>query len=260
MIFALLFISFLASVVGAVCGIGGGVIVKPVLDACGLFSISTVNFLSGCMVLSMSGYSVIRNLVSGNNEIDLDRGTFLGLGAAIGGIAGKYLFVFIKGLFRHSDTVGAVQAVALFFITAGTLVYTVKKEQIRTHEVENRLVCAVVGLVLGIMSSFLGIGGGPINLVVLFHFFSMPTKIAAQNSLYIILLSQLSSLLVTLGTNSVPPFSWLVLSGMVSLGILGGIAGRRINQKIQPDVVHCLFMGLLLVIMVICMYNFFRFV
>ncbi|MEI3183290.1 MAG: sulfite exporter TauE/SafE family protein [Lachnospiraceae bacterium] len=39
------------------------------------------------------------------------------------------------------------------------------------------------------MSSFLGIGGGPINLVVLLYFFSMDTKAAAQNSLYIILFS-----------------------------------------------------------------------
>ena len=32
-----------------------------------------------------------------------------------------------------------------------------------------------IGLLLGIMSSFLGIGGGPINLAVLFFFFGMET-------------------------------------------------------------------------------------
>ena len=57
------------------------------------------------------------------------------------------------------------------------------------------------------MSSFLGIGGGPINLVVLFYFFSMETKTAAQNSLYIILFSQITSLLTTLITHSVPEFT-----------------------------------------------------
>ena len=46
-----------------------------------------------------------------------------------------------------------------------------------------------MSITLGILSSFLGIGGGPINLVVLFFFFSMDTKTAAQNSLYTILFS-----------------------------------------------------------------------
>lgn len=41
-----LVVSFLASVIGAICGIGGGVIIKPVLDLCGLASVSTISFLS----------------------------------------------------------------------------------------------------------------------------------------------------------------------------------------------------------------------
>ena len=61
-------------------------------------------------------------------------------------------------------------------------------------QVKNSLVCVAVGLTLGIMSSFLGIGGGPINLVVLYFFFSMETKVAAQNSLYIILIFQITGI------------------------------------------------------------------
>lgn len=34
-----LIVNFLASVVGAICGIGGGVIIKPVLDLFGLASV-----------------------------------------------------------------------------------------------------------------------------------------------------------------------------------------------------------------------------
>ncbi len=37
-------ISFFASVVGAICGIGGSVIIKPVLDPCMLTSVSTISF------------------------------------------------------------------------------------------------------------------------------------------------------------------------------------------------------------------------
>ena len=92
-------------------------------------------------------------------------------------------------------------------LTLGTLVYTLYKGRIRTKRLQSVSVCLVIGLALGILSSFLGIGGGPFNLVILFYFFSMDTKTAAQNSLYIILFSQVTSLVTTLLTRSVPPFS-----------------------------------------------------
>ena len=34
-------VSFFASIAGAICGIGGGVIIKPVLDMLGLASVAT---------------------------------------------------------------------------------------------------------------------------------------------------------------------------------------------------------------------------
>lgn len=89
------------------------------------------------------------------------------------------------------------------------MLYTINKRRIRTHKIFKVWVCVAIGLVLGIMSSFLGIGGGPINLVVFYFFFSMDTKTAAQNSLYVILISQITSLGATLITGSVPAFGWL---------------------------------------------------
>ena len=55
-----LLIAFGASVVGAICGIGGGVIIKPLLDAFGIAGVAEISFLSGCTVLSMSCYSVVK--------------------------------------------------------------------------------------------------------------------------------------------------------------------------------------------------------
>lgn len=112
---------------------------------------------------------------------------------------------------------------------------------------------------LGMLSSFLGIGGGPINLVVLFYFFSMPTKVAAQNSLYVILLSQISSLIFSFATASIPEVSPVPLVCMMLAGVAGGILGRRLNRKMESSLVGRLFLVLMVVIMLICLYNFFRF-
>ena len=88
-----------------------------------------------------------------------------------------------------------MQALCLLIVTLGTLIYTICKAKIKTYQVDDAISCILIGIFLGIMSSFLGIGGGPINLVVLFFFFSMSTKIAAENSLYIIFFSQIASLM-----------------------------------------------------------------
>ena len=197
-------VSFLASIAGAICGIGGGVIIKPVLDLFGLASVSTISFLSGCTVLAMSCYSVGKNILAHENRVDFAIGTPLAIGAAIGGVVGKQMFSNIKAMFENGNTVGSVQAICLALITLGTFIYTLKKAKIKTLQITNKAVCVLVGLVLGIMSSFLGIGGGPINLVVLFYLFSMETKTAAQNSLYVILFSQITSLVTTFVTRSVP--------------------------------------------------------
>lgn len=96
--------------------------------------------------------------------------------------------------------------------------------------------CVAVGVLLGIISSFLGIGGGPINLVVLGYCFSMDSKTAAVISLYIILFSQLASLLAAL-ISGVPGFPPMALALMVAGGIGGGIAGRALNRKMDNQAV-----------------------
>lgn len=252
-------VSFLASVAGAICGIGGGVLIKPLLDTFGVLSVASISFLSGCTVLSMSCYSVLKARMSGSSLVDMKTGTPLAVGAALGGVAGKMMFQYLSGLVEDKNQVGAVQAGCLLFITLGTLIYTVKKDRIKTHHVTSVGVCIIIGLVLGVFSSFLGIGGGPINLVVLFYFFSMDTKTAAQNSLYIILFSQIASLINTLVTGSVPEFGIGILVIMVSCGIIGGAVGRIVNRRMDGRMVNRLFIGLMVVIMLVCVYNIVQF-
>ncbi len=248
-------VAFLASIVGAICGIGGGVLIKPVLDMLQMGAPATINFLSGCTVLSMSLYSVSKALRAGDSKVEGSTGTPLALGAAVGGVVGKEMFSAVKTFFDGSPMVGGVQAVALGIITLGTLLYTINKNGIQTRSTSNKLICLIIGLLLGIMSSFLGIGGGPINLVVLGYFFSMDTKTAAANSLYIILFSQTASLLATVLTGSVPDFRISALILMAAGGIGGGIVGRKLNRKMDNRAVDKLFSCLMILIIGICIYN-----
>ncbi len=252
-------IALLSSAVGAICGIGGGVVIKPVMDMFRIDSVAAISFLSGCTVLSMSCYTVGRAMLAGEGRVDVKTGTPLALGAALGGLAGKALFTAVKGLFQQSDMVGAVQSACLAVITLGTLAYTLCKARIHTHRLTAPAACCAVGLALGICSSFLGIGGGPINLVVLYYFFSMDTRTAAANSLYIILFSQLASLLATLIAGTIPDLQLMMLVWMIAGGIGGGIIGRACSRRMDDRAVEKLFMGLMGVIIAISLFNCFRF-
>lgn len=159
-----------ATTLGAISGIGGGVIIKPVMDAVSGLSVSTISFLSGCTVLAMSVVSVFRSW-SGDAKIDSRKGTLLAIGGAIGGVSGKWIFDIVKAGFGSDALVGMIQSSFMVILTLGVLLYVLNKEKIPSMKVDNALACMGIGLILGLMSAFLGIGGGPVNLAVLYFFF-----------------------------------------------------------------------------------------
>ncbi len=253
MIVLVFLICFAASTIGGICGIGGGVVIKPLLDAIGIMPVPTVSFLSGLTVLAMACINVYKNRKGG--ELDAKRSIPLGIGAAVGGVIGKQMFSSLKAAVNADRIVGAVQAIVLGIMVLGTLAYVLCKDRIRTRNVSGYIVPVLIGLFLGICSSFLGIGGGPMNLAVLYYFFSMTTKQAAVNSILIILLSQTASLIMTIATGTVPEFAWGNLIAMVGAGALGGFISARLHKKLSAELTDKLFVGLLIVIFFICVYN-----
>lgn len=186
-------------------------------------------------------------------KVEPRRGTLLAIGAAIGGVAGKELFELVRA--AGGMTVSVAQQVMMIALTLGVLAYTLNRPRITARNVTQPVVCVCIGLVLGLLSAFLGIGGGPINLAVLYYFFSMDTKTAALNSLYVILFSQSAGFISTVARGTIPEFEWPVLLVMVVGGILGGNLGRSISKKLSNSDVDQLFFWLLIVITAISCYN-----
>lgn len=196
--------------------------------------------------------SMIRSR-GGDVKVEPRRGTLLAIGAAIGGVAGKELFELVRA--AGGMTVSVAQQVMMIALTLGVLAYTLNRPRITARNVTQPVVCVCIGLVLGLLSAFLGIGGGPINLAVLYYFFSMDTKTAALSSLYVILFSQSASFISTVARGTIPEFEWPVLLVMVVGGILGGNLGRSISKKLSNSDVDQLFFWLLIVITAISCYN-----
>ncbi len=256
--FILFFISITASTIGAITGIGGGILVKPVVDSLGVLSISTISFLSGCMVLSMSISSLIRNRNS-NIKIDPKRIIFLAIGSAFGGVFGKFIFDYLINFYKNQQLVGVYQNIALLLLTIIVFLYTLNKYKIKTYNIKSPLVMLTCGLILGLISTFIGIGGGPINLLALSLLFSMDSKQGAMHSIFIIFCSQIANLILTFVTNKVPSFDLFHLIIMIIGGVIGSIIGGKILKKINIKGVDNVFMCLLCVISLICIVNIFKF-
>lgn len=247
-----------ASLIGALCGAGGGVIIKPLLDAVSDFSVSQVSFMSGMTVFAMSLFSVAAAGRSKEQMIDWKMSGFLGIGAAAGGICGKMLFEQIKQLYNEAY-VGICQSAVLACITLIPLFYMLFQSKIKTYKLQNPVFAIFVGLVLGILSSFLGIGGGPINLVVILFCFSMSNKQAVQNSLYVILISQALSFLTSVLTQSIPQVNPVLTACLIVAAIGGAYGGRLINRKIDNAKVRYLLIGMSAFISCLSLFNVYRY-
>ena len=252
-------ICLISTTLGAISGIGGGVIIKPVFDATVDLSVSQISFLSGCSVLAMSTVSLLSSRGT-EAKIDAKRTTPLAIGSAVGGVLGKLIFDVIKNSAANDGLIGSVQSVIMIILTFGVFLYVLNKKRISALNISSTSISLVIGLTLGILSSFLGIGGGPINLAVLYFFFSMNTKTAALNSLYMIFFAQTASLIFTLVTSSVPQTDLIALAIMILSGITGGYLGRKINKKMSGKAVDILFCCMLIIITCISVFNLIKYI
>ncbi len=252
----LVIVTFIATVLGAISGIGGGVIIKPVMDALCDYPVSTISFLSGNTVLAMTAVSILRSRKD-TIKIDSVVGLPLALGGALGGVVGKILFTIVKQNTQHDARIGMIQNIIMVILTATVFVYVLNKHKIKTLHMTSKMGSLTAGLALGIFSSFLGIGGGPINIMVLSYLFSMDSKHAAINSLYIIFFSQVANLFTYILQGAIPEFSAVLLIAMMASGIAGAMTGRSASARLDNLQIDKLFMLIMLVIVALSAYNVF---
>jgi uncharacterized membrane protein YfcA len=243
-----LLVCMFSSVIGAVSGIGGGIVIRPVLEIVLSYSAELVSFLSSCAVLSMAVVALSRR--RRHAVFDCRKGTMLAIGSACGGVVGKLIFAHFP-----SRMLGKLQTVLLMVIALGLLLHLGLKKYIRPQTLQNQTLCLPLGFILGLVSTFLGIGGGPLNLAVLNYFLNMNLKTASLYSLYIILFSQVAGFLLMFIMGTTPAFSWTVMACAVVGGIGGGLLGSWIGRWIQEKTLRYLYASVLIFVFIIAGVN-----
>ena len=247
-------IIFIACTIGAIVGIGGGVIIKPLLDFIGVHSVEVVGFISTCAVFAMSISSSVKHITA-KTKFDKKIVLLVSFGSIFGGIIGNEIFDLAFEKF-NTNIVKGVQAViiAAFIIF---VIFYVNSKNIKSFKIKNPVLIVLTGLMLGLMSAFLGIGGGPINTTFLVLLFSFTLKESAVYSVAIIFFSQLSQLVTIFINNQFEPYKEyfpIVLLGM-AVSVIGGIIGSRLNKKLSNKVITVIFSVVLSLVAVINVYN-----
>ncbi len=254
-IFILYFaIGLIASTLGAIAGLGGGVIIKPVLDLFGHYDLPTIGVLSAATVLSMATVSLIKMRKS-DVKVDKVSSSFIALGSILGGIIGKAIFNLIAISLNIPMITAIIQSSLLAILLSLIFIYFKKKHSLKSYLVKNKAIILAVGFTLGFLSAFLGIGGGPLNVAVLCLLFSMTAKNAGLNSIFIIFFSQLSALLLIAFTSGFGDYNLIMLTVMIPGGILGGLIGSMIVTKLSNVQVEKIFNIAILIIIFINLYN-----
>lgn len=252
-------VCFLASLLGPLCGIGGGVIIKPVVDSLGLFPVAVVSFLSSASVLAMALATCLQNTIAGSWHVDIRSLVPIAAGSAVGGVLGKMGFASLAESLPDPEIVGGVQAVVLVALGAIVLVYTLRKHDVVSLGVSSAIARFAIGAAAGACWSFLGIGGGPFNLALLAFFFSMDSKPAAQASLFIIAFSQTAGVGYGILSGGAPAMPMALLIGSCAAAVGGSVAGGALARRIESKEVDRLYLAALAVIIALSAWNAVRF-
>lgn len=247
-------IIFIACTVGALVGIGGGVIIKPLLDFIGVHTVEVVGFISTCAVFAMSISSSVKHIAS-KTEMDKKIVLFVSFGSIFGGIIGNEIFDAVFERF-NTNIVKGVQAViiAAFIIF---VIFYVNSKNVKSLRIKNPVIIVLTGLMLGLMSAFLGIGGGPINTAFLVLLFSFNVKESAVYSVAIIFFSQLSQLVTIFINNRFEPYKQyfpIIICAMI-VAVLGGLIGSKLNKKLSNSVITKVFSVVLSFVAIVNVYN-----
>ena len=250
-------VSLVATTAGAMTGMGGGVIIKPVLDVLKDFSVETIGMLSSITVLTMSVVSVGKHIQL-KTRINFTIAIPLALGSIAGGFIGQYMLRSIVNLLNLDRMILVIQNILLAILILLVYFYMLNKDRIRSHHFEGTVSSLIIGTFLGIISSFLGIGGGPINVAIFIYLFSFDMKTAAVSSLVTILFAQISKLITVACTSGFSGFNLSMLPAMMVGGIVGGMMGSILNKKLSKGAVEKGFNAVQLIVLFIALFNIMR--
>ncbi len=222
-------VALLAGCLGAIMGIGGGLILVPVLLT--FFNVDTdharVASLIAVCVTSMAGSLVYLK----EKVTDLKSASFLQLPTAIGAITGAFIG-------KDLDHKIVQFAFAIFLLIVAIRLAFFKISQ-KSNVPKNAWLYAVIACIgAGFVSSLLGVGGGIVFVPVLTMLLAKSPREAAATSTYLIGLTGAASALIYVYdlTKTKPDPILVSIAIPCAIGILiGAQIGARVSKWVKGN-------------------------
>ena len=115
-------VSFLATIIGSLTGIGGGIILKSFVDTFSNDSVIVVSFYTTVVVFTMCIVSIYKQWQRGF-KFNLKMLAGISSGSLIGGYLGDYILNSIVGNYEQ-QSVQLVQSIILFITLVFLIIYT----------------------------------------------------------------------------------------------------------------------------------------
>ena len=217
-------LGFIAGILGSIIGLGGGIIIVPVLTFMGF---------SPTLAVSNSLFAVFSNSVGSTIEyakqkrVEFSIGRKLGLMAVPGTILGAFI---------SSDLSSEIFKIlfALVLISSASYIFLKRKIEEKPVDISRLLLVFSAGasFFAGIISSLFGIGGGLIFVPLMVVALGISIKRAAPTSQFILMFASFSGLIVHSMLGHPDYYQALLLS----IGAFaGGILGARLSLEIKEN-------------------------
>lgn len=245
----------ISNTIGAISGIGGGIIIRPIFDAIGYHNILAVSFYSSIAVLVMAATSIASKIKEGIT-IQRDLALLTAMGSIFGGVMGN---LFLEGLvisFPREESILGIQMIVAVITLSISLLYTIKKW--KGPNTTKKAMFFLIGGITGCIASFLGLGGGPLNVVAFMLFFGLTIKVAAVYSLFNIIFSQLARTITIGVTTGFQGFDLSMLAFIVPAAIIGGLMGSRVSNVLPETKVTKIYQFMLAGVIVLNIVNFIK--
>jgi len=253
-------VSIVAGFVGALFGLGGGVLIIPFLT---LVEGVPVPLAVGASIVSVvATSSASASTYVQDHLTNLRLGMFLEIGTVAGAITGAFVAVFLPasalfilfGVILLYATIVMIRARGIDFpanvrpdktsriLALGSQYEDQSLNRVVKYEVTRTPLTVFIGYFAGIVSGLLGVGGGVINVPTMNLVSKVPVKVASATSNFMIGVTAAASASVYLLRGDVHP----LLAAPLIIGVAGGaLLGTRVLKVTPPTRVKVAF-GILL--------------
>ena len=229
-------LGFAAGILGSMIGLGGGIVVVPVLT---FFGFPPTLAASNSLFAAFSNAVGSTVSYSRQKRIDHSLGLKLGLLCIPGTVLGAYI---------SSDVTPGIFKILFGVVLVSSAVYIFLRKKIETKE-KNLTKLMIVFVIAasffaGIISSFFGIGGGIVFVPLMVVGLGMTMKKAAPTSQFILLFASLSGII----THSILGHPDFLQAGLLAAGaFVGGIIGARLSLDIQERSLQILVSAIIII-------------